>query len=71
MKSRQPSLKRRLIIQPFLLQTLLLLIAIGVLTALMLRLDIGGAFSDETLPGVVAKAVVRRGDGGLAWRPTP
>ncbi len=71
MSARQPSLKRRLIVQPFLLQAFILLLSIAALTWMALRLDIGGAYSDEVVVPVIAKAIVRRDDGGLAVRPTP
>lgn len=71
MKRRQPSLKRPLIVQPLIFQFFILIVSFSVLLALLMRLDSGGHYTEETITGTVAQAVVRRPDGTLAVRRTP
>lgn len=71
MRSRQPSLKRALIVQPLILQLVLALVAFTAFMALLLRVDSGGRYTDQTVTEVAAAAIVREADGGLAVRMTP
>lgn len=71
MSRRPPSLKRPLIVQPLLFQFAILFICVPVLVALALRADSGGAYTDERITPVIAAAIVRAADGGLALRRTP
>lgn len=70
MKRRAPSLKRPLIIQPLIFQLVTLLIMCTVFMALAIRADVGGLYTDESITPIIADAVVRSGDGGLAIRMT-
>ncbi|CAH2798090.1 MAG: hypothetical protein CPDRYMAC_4736 [uncultured Paraburkholderia sp.] len=70
MKTRQPTLKRPLIVQPLLVQLATLAIGFAVLTALLLRLDSGGAITQEDFAPVAAASVVRDAAGRLVIRPT-
>jgi two-component system, OmpR family, sensor histidine kinase TctE len=65
MKNRQPGLKRRMIVQPLIVQLLALLLAFFVLIAILLRLDNGGSVTEEAFAGVAAESIVRRADGEL------
>ena len=71
MSRRPPSLKRPLIVQPLLFQFAILFICVPALVALALRADSGGAYTDERITPVIAAAIVRAADGGLALRRTP
>ena len=71
MRARAPSLKRRLIVQPMLFQFITLFATFAVILALTIRLDSGGPYTDERITPVIAKAIVRTSDGGLAVRMTP
>lgn len=71
MKSRQPSLKRALIVQPLILQLALALVAFTAIMALLIRVDSGGRYTDQTVTEAAASAIVRQADGGLAVRMTP
>lgn len=70
MSRRPPSLKRPLIVQPLLFQFAILFISFPLLVALALRADSGGPYTDERITPVIAAAVVRADDGGLAVRMT-
>lgn len=65
------SLKRPLIIFPLLVNFATLLIAFAIIIAIALRLDSGGPYTGEEITPVVARAVIRQGDGRLALRMTP
>lgn len=67
---RAPSLQRRLIVQPLLVNLVTLLLAFIVLLALLVRLDAGGKYTEAPVTEVAAGAVVRGADGGLAVRMT-
>jgi two-component system sensor histidine kinase TctE len=69
-KKKQPSLKRPLIVQPLLFQFATLFISFTIIIALTIRLDSGGPYTDERITPVIARAVVRQGDGSLAVRMT-
>lgn len=71
MRKRQPSLKRRLIVQPLILQFVILFASFAVLLGMLLRIDSGGHYTEETLSPVVAQAVARAPDGSLSVRMTP
>ncbi|TCP31842.1 HAMP domain-containing sensor histidine kinase [Sphingomonas sp. BK235] len=71
MTRRQPSLKRPLILRPLLFQLLVLVVCCTAIMALAVRSDVGGLYTDESITPVIAQAVVRRADGGLALRDTP
>lgn len=71
MKRRQPSLKRPLIVQPLIFQFFILFVSFIVLLALLMRIDSGGHYTEETVAATVAQAVVRQRDGTLAVRRTP
>lgn len=71
MSGRPPSLKRPLIIQPLIVQGVVLFASFMVLVALLIRADSGGHYTEQTLSTVVAEAVVRRRDGSLVVRSTP
>lgn len=70
MKTRQPSLKRPLIAQYLISQLLALLGCFLVLIAILVRLDSGGRYTDQTVTSVVAKSIVRQADGALVLQPT-
>jgi two-component system, OmpR family, sensor histidine kinase TctE len=70
-RTRNPSLKRPLIVQPLIFQFFVLVASFAAILAVLLRLDSGGRFTDQTLATTVAEAVVRRPDGSLAVRRTP
>lgn len=70
MSRRPPSLKWPLIVQPLLLQFAILCISFPVIVALALRADSGGPYTDERITPVIAAALVRGADGGLAVRVT-
>ncbi|WP_306392297.1 sensor histidine kinase [Telluria beijingensis] len=70
MSRRPPSLKWPLIVQPLLLQFAILCISFPVIVALALRADSGGPYTDERITPVIAAALVRDADGGLAVRMT-
>lgn len=65
MKPRPPSLQRRLIWQPLLINLVTLLAAFGILIAVLIRFAAGGNYAEDTITGEVAKAIVRHPDGGL------
>lgn len=65
------SLKRPLIIFPLLFHFATLLITIALLLAVALRVDSGGAYTDEKIIPVIGRAIVRQSDGNLAVRMTP
>jgi two-component system sensor histidine kinase TctE len=67
---RPPSLKWPLIVQPLLLQFAILCISFPIIVALALRADSGGPYTDERITPVIAAALVRDADGGLAVRMT-
>lgn len=71
MSRKPPSLKRPLILQPLIFQLATLLISCTIFMALALRMDSGGLYTDESITPVIARAIVRDGDGGLAIRMTP
>lgn len=71
MTRRQPSLKRPLIVQPLIFQFFILIVSFSVLLALLIRLDSGGHYTEETVAVTVARAVTRQPDGSLAVRRTP
>jgi signal transduction histidine kinase len=68
---KPPSLKRPLIVFPLIFHFVTLLVSFGIILAVALRLDSGGPYTEEQITRVVARAVVRRSDGGLALRMTP
>jgi two-component system, OmpR family, sensor histidine kinase TctE len=68
--ARQRSLQRLLIVHSLLSQFVILLVSIAVLLALLLRIDSGGTYTDQTIAAIAAQAVVRRPDGRLQVRPT-
>ena len=70
MSRSPPSLKWPLIVQPLLLQFAILCISFPVIVALALRADSGGPYTDERITPVIAAALVRDADGGLAVRMT-
>lgn len=70
MRSRSPSLKWPLIVQPLLLQFTVLFISLVSLVALATRIDSGGPYTDETITPVIAGAIVQDIDGRLAVRMT-
>lgn len=70
MTRKAPSLKRPLILQPLIFQLIVLLVCCMAIMAAAVRSDVGGLYTDETIAPVIARAVVRRPDGGLAIRPT-
>lgn len=70
MKRRPPSLKRPLIVQPLLFQLVILVVSFPIIVSLALRADSGGPYTDERITPVIAAAIVRAGDGGLAVRMT-
>jgi two-component system sensor histidine kinase TctE len=69
--AKAPSLKRPLIIQPLIFQLATLLIACTIFMGLALRMDSGGLYTDESITPVIARAIVRNGDGRLVIRVTP
>ena len=71
MSRKRPSLKWPLILQPLFFQFAALFVGIAILTALAVRADSGGRYTDERITPVIAQAIVRRSDGGLAVRMTP
>lgn len=71
MKSRQPSLKRRLILQPLLVNALIILLAFFILITYRIRADTGGTYTDELITRVAAQAVQRAADGSLQVTQTP
>ncbi len=71
MKQREPSLKWPLIIQPLILQLIVLLVSFFVIIALGLRFDSGGYYTEQTLTRVAADAVYRKPDGTLGIGLTP
>jgi two-component system, OmpR family, sensor histidine kinase TctE len=68
---KHPSLKWPLILQPLLFQFVTLFICIAILTAIAVRVDIGGQYTDERITPVIAQAIVRLRDGSLQVRETP
>jgi two-component system sensor histidine kinase TctE len=68
---KQPSLKRPLIIQPLILQFALLFISVPIIVALAVRADSGGPYTSEAITPVIARAIVRGGEGHLEVRITP
>ena len=71
MSRRPPSLKRPLILQPLPFQFVILFVSIWTIFAVATRLDSGGLYTDETITPVIARAIVRVGEGRLAVRSTP
>lgn len=71
MSQRPPSLKWPLIIQPLLLQFAILFISLLSTAALVVRLDSGGPYTDESITPIIAEAIVRGSDGRLAVHVTP
>lgn len=71
MSGKRPSLKWPLILQPLLFQFATLFVSFAILTALAIRADSGGRYTDERITPVIAQAIVRLGDGRLAVRVTP
>lgn len=69
--TRQASLKRPLIVFPLVFNFLTLLLSFGILLAVALRVDSGGPYTDEQIIPVIARAIIRQNDGGLAVRMTP
>lgn len=67
---RPSSLKRPLIVFPLLFHFATLLITIALLLAVALRFDSGGAYTDEKIIPVIARAIVRQSDGNLVVRMT-
>ncbi len=65
------SLKRPLIVYPLIFHLVTLLVCFGVLFAVALRFDSGGAYSDEQITPVIARAIARKDDGSLRIRMTP
>ncbi|WP_101925292.1 MULTISPECIES: sensor histidine kinase [Luteimonas] len=65
------SLKRPLIVLPLVFHLSTLLLSFAVLLAVAIRLDSGGPYTDEQITPVIARALVRADDGGLALRRTP
>lgn len=70
MKRGPPSLKWPLIVQPLLFQLAILIVSFPIIVGLALRADSGGAYTDERIIPVIAAAIVRADDGGLAVRMT-
>lgn len=70
MTKRQPSLQRPLIVQPLILQFFILVASFTLLLALLIRMDSGGRYTDQTVAKIAAAAVVRDGD-VLKVRMTP
>jgi two-component system, OmpR family, sensor histidine kinase TctE len=71
MKKRQRTLKWPLILQPLLVQLFTLVVSFMVLLALLVRLDSGGEYTDQTITKIAAKAIVRDSGSGLAVQMTP
>lgn len=71
MSRKHPSLKWPLIVQPLLVQFLTLFICVAILTAIAVRADIGGQYTDERITPVIAQAIVLCDDGRLEVRMTP
>jgi two-component system, OmpR family, sensor histidine kinase TctE len=71
MSRKHPSLKWPLILQPLLFQFATLFVSIAILTAMAVRADSGGSYTDERITPVIAQAIVRQSNGGLAVRMTP
>ncbi|TGN55828.1 HAMP domain-containing histidine kinase [Paracoccus liaowanqingii] len=71
MSRRRPSLKWPLILQPLLFQFVTLFISIAALTAIAVRADVGGQYADERITPVIARSIVRLGDGRLEVGVTP
>ena len=71
MSRKHPSLKWPLILQPLIFQFATLFISIAILTALAVRADSGGQYTDERITPVIAQAIVRQNDGRLTVRVTP
>lgn len=69
--TKQASLKRPLIVLPLVFHFLTLVISFAILLAVALRVDSGGPYVDEQITPVIARAIVRQDDGGLAVRMTP
>lgn len=69
--TKHPSLKRPLIVFPLIFQFATLLVSFGIILAVALRVDSGGPYTDEQITPVIASAIVRQPDGGLAVRMTP
>ncbi|MCG6120437.1 MAG: HAMP domain-containing histidine kinase [Blastomonas sp.] len=70
MKS-EVSLKRPLIIYPLIFHLVTLLISFAVILSVAIRLDSGGAYTDEKIAPVIAQAIERQTNGRLAVRMTP
>ena len=71
MSRKHPSLKWPLILQPLAFQFVTLFVSIAILTALVVRADSGGQYTDERITPVIAQAIVRQSDGRLTVRVTP
>lgn len=71
MSRKHPSLKWPLILQPLLFQFVTLFISIAILTALVVRADSGGSYTDERITPIIAQAIIRKGDGRLEVGMTP
>jgi two-component system, OmpR family, sensor histidine kinase TctE len=70
-RKRQRTLKRPLIVQPLLVQLFTLVVSFMVLLALLVRLDSGGEYTNQTITKIAANAIVRDSGGGLAVQMTP
>jgi two-component system, OmpR family, sensor histidine kinase TctE len=68
---KSPSLKWPLILQPLIFQFVTLFVSLAILTALVVRADSGGQYTDERITPVIAQAIIRRSDGQLVVRMTP
>lgn len=71
MRLGDPSLKRRLIIQPLIVQLILSLITFAAFMTLIIRIDSGGKVAEDAVSKIVANAIIRSPDGRLAVRETP
>lgn len=71
MNKASRTLKRRLIVQPLIFQFVTLFITFWILLAVATRMDSGGLYTDETITPVIAKAIVREGNGRLTVQMTP
>lgn len=68
---RQPSLKRRLLVQPLIIQLITLVVSFTLLWAVLLRMDSGGPYANPAFLQIAAKAVSRDENGNLVVRMTP
>lgn len=64
--TRQPSLKRPLIVYPLVLHFVILLVSFLVIVSIAIRIDSGGPYADEQVVAAIARSIARDTSGDLS-----